>query len=278
MQGPIVDIEWLSAHRHEIVLADVRWYLDGSPGAAAYERGHIPGAVYVELEDVLAAPADPGRGRHPMPDPETFAQGLGAAGIGEHDTVIAYDDAGGVIAARLVWMLRAIGASAALLDGGLAAWSGSLESGPAIRRRARFTARPWPVERLAGIDEVAAISASRPERPGSAVLVDARDRVRYAGGPDPVDPRSGHIPGARNAPARENLGADGRMREVAELRRRYGEIGIANGADVIAYCGSGVTACHDLLAIEHAGLGAGRLFPGSWSQWSRDPERPIETG
>jgi thiosulfate/3-mercaptopyruvate sulfurtransferase len=272
MIAPFVDAGWLRAHRDEVVLADIRFYLDGRSGRAAYEAGHIPGAVFVELETVLSEPHDDdNRGRHPLPEPERFAEGLGALGIGDHDTVIAYDDAGGVIAARLVWMLRAIGHEAALLDGGLAAWPAEdlHPDHPRPRPPAVFTAAPWPAQRLAGIDEVAATDA---------VLIDARDRGRFGGGPDAVDPRSGHIPGARNVPTREHLDADARIASPEQLRATFARVGIEQGTEVVSYCGSGVTACHNLLALERAGLGPGRLYPGSWSEWSRDPARPVATG
>jgi thiosulfate/3-mercaptopyruvate sulfurtransferase len=262
---PFVDSDWLAAHRDYVVLADCRWYLDGSLGRDAYAGGHIPGAVFVDLETDLTREADPAAaGRHPLPAPEEFAAAMGALGIGDDDTVVAYDDAGGVIAARLVWMLRASGHEAALLDGGLAAWPGELETSATVRDPATFTARSWPAERLATIEDAAA-----------SQLIDARPRDRFEGAADAVDPRPGHIPGARSVPCRENLDADGRLLPAGELRARFA---VDDAADVISYCGSGVTACHNLLAMEQAGLGAGRLFPGSWSQWSRDPARAAETG
>lgn len=274
---PFVDIDWLSAHHGDVTLVDIRFYLDGRPGRPSYETGHLPGAVYIELEEVLTEPHDDdSRGRHPLPSPERFANGLAQAGIGDDDVVVAYDDAGGVIAARLVWMLRAIGHEAALLDGGLRAWPAAspLETGEAAVRSPRhFTPKPWPADLLAEIDVVAEAG----ER-GTAVLIDARDRARFAGGPDPVDPRSGHIPGARSVPTREHLDDDGLIASRAQLRATFARAGIEAGTPVISYCGSGVTACHNLLALEHAGLGPARLFPGSWSQWSRDPSRPVATG
>jgi thiosulfate/3-mercaptopyruvate sulfurtransferase len=293
---PFVDIEWVRAHLGEVLLADCRWYADGRSARDAYAAGHIPGAVFVDLETALSGDADPAlAGRHPLPEPEDFAAAMSALGIGDDDTVIAYDDAGGVIAARLVWMLRATGHEAALLDGGLAAWESPLESGvrtsPSYGRESAnapagrvptndriagitanasggggFTARAWPAELLASIDEVAA---------GGADVVDARPADRFAGAPDDLDPRPGHIPGARSVPCRENLDASGRLLPVADLRARFA---VADAAEVISSCGSGVTACHNLLAMEQAGLGQGRLFPGSWSQWSRDPSRPVQTG
>lgn len=280
MIEPFVDIEWVERRRDEVVFADCRWYLDGRSGRDAYDGGHVPGAVFVDLDTVLTRCADPAAaGRHPLAAPEDFAAAMGALGIGDEDVVVAYDDVGGVIAARLVWMLRVTGHEAALLDGGLAAWRGELEPGPRARRievgetdrgPAAFTARPWPTELLATIDEAAGAALG-----GTAAVIDARERERYLGEPDEVDPRAGHIPGALSVPCRENLDADGRLLPVAELRARF-DFGART--EVISYCGSGVTACLNLLAMEQAGLGPGRLFPGSWSQWSRDPDRPVQTG
>jgi len=267
---PVVDGDWVVEHASEAVLADVRWYLDGRSGRAAYDAGRLPGAVFVDLDRVLAGPPSDERGRHPLPSAEAFARDMAALGIGDDDTVIAYDDEGGVIAARLVWMLRVTGHEAALLDGGLAAWPGELErEPPAPRPAATFTTRPWPAERLATIDAAAG---------ADAVVLDARPRERYRGDEEPVDPRPGHIPGARSMPCRENLDRAGRLLAAAELRARFAEAGVSGERIAIACCGSGVTACHTLLALEHAGLPPGRLFPGSWSQWSRDPSRPAAVG
>jgi thiosulfate/3-mercaptopyruvate sulfurtransferase len=266
---PVVDTTWLRTHGDPVVLADVRWYLDGRSGRQAYDAGHLPGAVFVDLDRWLAAPGSAAAGRHPLPDPEAFAEGMAQLGIGDTDTVVAYDDDGGVTAARLVWMLRATGHDAALLDGGLATYDGPLDQATTSRARAGFTARPWPHERLADIDEAA--------DPAHAVL-DARDAVRFRGEQEPVDPRPGHIPGARNVPARGNLDDRGRFLPVDELRRRFAAAGVTDGSAVVSYCGSGVTACHTLLALEHAGFGPGRLYPGSWSQYSSDPTRPAATG
>jgi thiosulfate/3-mercaptopyruvate sulfurtransferase len=176
-----------------------------------------------------------------------------------------------VIAARLVWLLRVLGVDAALLDGGLAAWDGPLSVEPVQLPPAAFTARPWPAERLASIDEATS--------PGT-VLLDARPRERYLGlGDDPVDPRPGHIPGAVSLPAHEHVDASGRLLSADVLRGRLAGAGVVPGAGVVSSCGSGVTACHTLLVMEHVGLGAaGRLFPGSFSQWSRDPARVVATG
>ena len=273
MIAPVVDLGWVRAQPAGVVLADVRWYLDGRSGQAAYDAGHLPGAVFIELDRVLAGPASPAAGRHPLPEPAVFAAGMAAAGIGDADTVIAYDDAGGTVAARLVWMLRATGHAAALLDGGLQTYGAEADDkDPADRPPAVFTARPWPVDRLADLASAGAGSAA------AGVLIDARDAARFRGDVEPVDPRAGHIPGARNVPCRGNVDEAGRFRPVAELRERFAAAGVADGGGVISYCGSGVTACHNLIALEHAGMGLGRLYPGSWSQYSSDPTRPAARG
>jgi thiosulfate/3-mercaptopyruvate sulfurtransferase len=266
---PVVDVSWWQDRREEVVLADVRWYLDGRSGREAYDQGHLPGAMFVDLDRWLSREGSPQEGRHPLPDPETFAEGMARLGIGDSDTVVAYDDAGGVIAARLVWMLRVTGHRAALLDGGMAAYDGPLERVTAPRPVAVFTPREWPAERLADIDDAADLANT---------VLDARNQDRYRGEHDPVDPRPGHVPGARSLPCRENLDAHGRFLPVEQLRRRFEQAGVTDGALVISYCGSGVTACHNLLALELVGLGHGRLYPGSWSQYSHASDRPVATG
>ena len=273
---PLVDAHWLLTHREElVVVADVRWYLDGRSGRDVFEGGHVPGAVYVDLDLVLAADPSTGGGRHPLPDPGVFAGALGRIGIGDDTLVVVYDDAGGAVAARLWWMLRAVGQEAAVLDGGLAAWPGPLETGPGVERPT--VARrpvPWPAEAIATADEVAAISEGRVE---GVRLVDARAPERFRGEVEPIDPRAGHIPGAVNAPVAGNLDPETkRFLSEAELRARYA--GVAGSDEVVAYCGSGVNACHTLLALEVAGLPGGRLYPGSWSEWSSRNDRPVATG
>lgn len=250
------------------MLADCRFYLDGRSARDAYDAGHLPGAVFIDLHRWLAGEASAEDGRHPLPEPEAFATALGSAGIGDGATVVAYDDAGGVIAARLVWMLRATGREAALLDGGLAAWDGPLETGEAILPPATLTPVPWPADRLASIDDA--------QDPAHVVL-DARPHERYIGGADAVDARFGHIPGAQSLPAREHVGEDGALLDTDTLRDRLASVGADGSAPVISYCGSGVTACHTLLVLEHVGLPAGRLYPGSWSQYSHT-DLPLETG
>lgn len=276
---PLVDAAWVAAHLDDpdVLVADVRWYLDGRSGRDAFEAGHLPGAVFVDLDTVLAADPATGGGRHPLPDPGVFAGSLGRLGVGEGATVVAYDDAGGAIAARLWWMLRAVGQDAAVLDGGIGAWTGDLETGPgADRPTVARTPVPWPSDRIAGADEVAALSEGRV---AGTRLLDARAAERFKGEVEPVDARAGHIPGAVNAPFADNLDAGtGRFRPPDELRVRYAGLLGEPANDAIAYCGSGVTACHTLLALEVAGLPAGRLFPGSWSEWSARADRPIENG
>jgi len=270
--GPILDagaLADLSTGRGDMVLCDVRWYLDGRSGLEAYEADHLPGAVFVDLDVHLTAEPGPDVGRHPLPSAEAFARSLGELGIGPDNTVVAYDDAGGMSAGRLVWMLRVLGQHAALLDGGIGAWGGTLETRTPRRAPVDVPIRPWPDRAFVDIGEVAVGAADR-------VLLDARAPERYRGEVEPMDPRAGHVPGAVNAPFAANL-VDGWFRPVDELAERYRALGVEDAADVVAYCGSGVSACHDLLAMEHAGLGRGRLFVGSWSQWSAS-DRPIATG
>jgi thiosulfate/3-mercaptopyruvate sulfurtransferase len=270
MIPPVVELDWVRARGDRVVLADVRYYLDGRSGRAAFEQGHLPGAIFVDVDHDLAAHrTSAAEGRHPLPDPGAFAERMAALGIGDGDVVVAYDDAGGVMAARLVWMLRAIGHDAALLDGGLTAYAGARQPGPARRSPAVFTPRPWPADRLAGIDDAAGGTG--------AVVLDARQPERFRGDTEPIDPRAGHIPGARSLPCRENVAEDGRFRPVDQLRDRFAAVGVAADTPVISYCGSGVTACHNLLALEHAGLGVGRLYPGSWSEYAHT-DRPAATG
>lgn len=219
-----------------------------------------PEGTGIELDRWLAGPATPQDGRHPLPMPSRFAEGLSQAGIGDGDVVVAFDDAHGVFAARLVWMLRALGEDAALLDG-------PTPRPPCVRAPAVFTPRAWPRELRAEVDDLAA--------PG-LVLLDARPRERYLGSPDPLDPAPGHLPGARSLPCRDNIGSDGRLLPAAMLRERLVAVGVTGGSDVVSSCGSGVTACHTLLVAENVGLGTGRLYAGSWSQWASDPSRPRE--
>lgn len=262
----VVDQAWLSAHP-EAVVADVRWYLDGRSGREAYRAGHIPGAVWVDVDTALAAPPSAERGRHPMPEPSVFARELGEVGIADGDVVVAYDDAGGSVAARLVWMLRTLGCEAAVLDGGLPAFGGGLATGDESRPAVTRTVREWPASALATIDEAAS----------GAHVLDARAAERYRGEVEPIDPRAGHIPGAKSAPLTENLAADGRFLAPERLRERFAALGVTDATQAICYCGSGVTACHNIVALEHAGLGVARLYPGSWSAYAAT-DRPAAVG
>lgn len=267
---PVVDESFVLAHLDELMIVDTRWYLDGRSGQDAYLAGHLPGAVFADLSTELAAPPSAAAGRHPLPSAPDLAAALGQLGIADTTETVAYDDQGGTVAARLVWMLRALGRSSALLDGGIGAWGGDLEIGEVRRPPVTFTARDLPTSLVADIEDAAA--------PGDALLIDARDPTRYRGDGDPIDPRTGHIPGALSVPCRENLDGDGRFLPPDRLRERFVKLGIDGTREVISYCGSGVTACHNLLALELAGLGRGRLYPGSWSQWSSDATRNVATG
>lgn len=268
--------------RGDVVIVDSRWYLDGRSGAEAHAHGHIPGAVFVDLDVWLAGAPSPAAGRHPLPEPHVFARGMAESGIGDGSTVVVYDDAGGVIAARLVWMLRTLGHEAAVLDGGLDAWRRAhpaepLVTGPVEATPASFTERPWPDAALASIDETQQAAAD-----GSALVLDARTLDRYRGESEPVDARAGHIPGALSFSCRDNVAADGTLVSVDSLRDRLTALG-ATGRPVISYCGSGVTACHTLLVLEHvsledAGFVPGKLYTGSWSQYAADDGRPAASG
>ena len=265
---PFVDWTWCVRNWGRFVLVDTRWYLDGSSGKDAYDAGHIPDAVFIDLDESLSGPASKEAGRNPLPDPEVFAQGMREAGISDSDTVIAYDDAGGVIAARLVWMLRSTGRSAAILDGGIASYPGELATEAPQRLEGDFSAQSWPSTLLADISDASSDQYK---------VVDARNRDRFEGHQDPIDPRPGHIPGAVNVPCRENLDSSCRLIPEAQLRENFARAGIVSAENIIAYCGSGVTACHNLLVLEQLGVGKGRLFVGGWSQYGHATDRPVET-
>ncbi|MGR0161725.1 sulfurtransferase [Paenarthrobacter nitroguajacolicus] len=263
---PFVDWSWCADNLGKFVLADSRWYLDGSSGNDAYERGHLPGAVFIDLDQWLSGPASPEAGRNPLPDPEVFAQGMRKAGISDADTVVVYDDAGGVIAARLVWMLRSTGHKAAILNGGMAAYPGELTRECSPRPGGSFSVQAWPEHLLADISEVS---------DGEYLAVDARNRDRFHGLQDPVDPRLGHVPGAVNVPCRGNLDSAGQLLPEVQIRANFERVGVLSAGNTVSYCGSGVTACHNLLTMEHLGMGQGRLFVGGWSQYSRANDRPV---
>ncbi len=268
--GPIVDADWVVEHRDEIAVVDIRWYLDGRSGHDAYNAGHIAGALFVDLDEIAAAPPGPDGGRHPLPDAEVFADGLGALGIAADTPVVAYDDAGGMVASRLVWMLRRIGSPAAVLDGGLPAWPEPLTADvPEVHPVSREPV-PWPDEFFVDAETV------RAEVLAQGLVIDSRAGDRYRGELEPVDPRAGHIPGAVNLPFGENLDGEGHFRASADLADRFTDAGVTERT--VFYCGSGVSACHNLIAAEAAGLAPPRLYVGSWSEWASDPQRPAAVG
>jgi thiosulfate/3-mercaptopyruvate sulfurtransferase len=254
-------------------------------GRKAYLEAHIPGARYADLNRDLSAPVGPHTGRHPLPAPEAFAARMGGFGIGKHTQVVAYDEANGSFAARLWWMLRWLGhPNVAVLDGGLKAWTaagGELQSGDVDRQEAPHAhphAELHPLQPDAG-GVVSTDDLQQALRKPGTLLIDARGKERYTGQAEPIDSAAGHIPGALNHPFTANLDADNRFLPAAELRRRWQNLLATHQADqVIAMCGSGVTACHNLLSLEVAGLSGAKLYAGSWSEWIRDPQRPIARG
>ncbi|RJQ88305.1 sulfurtransferase [Amycolatopsis panacis] len=256
------------------VVLDVRWRLGGPPGAESYREGHVPGAVFTDLDTVLAAPPGEG-GRHPLPEAVDLQRELRKAGVRTGQPVVVYDDADGSVAARAWWLLRWAGhREVAVLDGGYAAWQAE---GHPVTTEVPFP-EPGDIEvRPGAMPVLTADAAAALAREG--VLFDARAHVRYTGETEPIDPRAGHIPGAVSAPTSEHTGADGRWRSPGELAERFAALGLSAGTPVGAYCGSGVTASAVVLALEVAGHAApAALYAGSWSHWSRDSERPAATG
>ncbi|TDD24021.1 sulfurtransferase [Nonomuraea diastatica] len=273
MTSPLITPADLAALDGVTVL-DVRWRLGGPPGAELYREGHIPGAVYCDLDtDLAGSPGD--GGRHPLPEPGAFQDAMRRLGVSDHRPVAVYDDVGSTVAARAWWALRYFGhQDARVLDGGLAAWAGAglptTKEAPDPLGHGDFTARPGGMPMLTA-DEAAALAAE-------GVLLDARTAERYRGEAEPVDPVAGHIPGAVNAPTTGNVGPDGRFLAPDTLRARFAGLGISEGVEAGAYCGSGVTAAHEVLALEVAGLPTAALYVGSWSGWVADPSRPVATG
>ena len=266
--GPLVTARWLHDHLGEpdLRVIDFRWYLSGKSGRTEYLRGHIPGAVFVDLEDVTGE----GPGRHPLPSRGEFEAAMRAAGVSARTRVVTYDGSGGSVAARLWYLLRLFGHPAqAVLDGGIQAWGGPLEEGEVEVSRGDFVAQPPDTSRIVDFEDVVAL--------GGVPVIDSRAGERYRGETEPIDPKKGHIPGARNAPFTGNLDGQGRFKSKEELQRRFSELGIEKGEGVVVYCGSGVNACHNLLALELAGITDGRLYAGSWSDWSHR-DAPVATG
>jgi thiosulfate/3-mercaptopyruvate sulfurtransferase len=255
------------------VIVDCRFELaDKEAGQRAYRAGHIPGALFADVEKDLSGPPLTDRGRHPMPSAEALRSLFGRLGIGAEKQVVAYDASGGAMAVRLWWLLRYMGHPAvAVLDGGWPRWlAAGLPSTDKFweAKAATFTGeahREW----LVLVDELG----------DHSFLVDCRDPARYRGEIEPIDPVAGHIPGAVNYPYGRNLGPDGRFLPADRLRRQLSEIVAQRpGEEPIFYCGSGVSACHNLLAMAHAGLPGGKLYAGSWSEWSADPRRAVARG
>ena len=278
----LVSTAWLAARLNDpgIRIADVRWYLfeKDKTGRAEYARGHIPGAIYLDIDSDLASPRGQGPGRHPLPRAEHFAEAMAHAGIGAQTHIIAYDDHGGATAARLWWLLRYFGHDAAsLLDGGITTW---LAEGRALQTdaptfpRANFVPRARP-EMIGDRDAVEKMRTDP-----RALILDSRVAERYTGKIEPIDPRAGHIPGAINAPLAGNLRApdDFRFRDAADLRARFASLGADDAKHIVAYCGSGVNACQNIFALELAGFALAQLYEGSWSDWSSDPNAPLATG
>ncbi|GAB37235.1 MULTISPECIES: sulfurtransferase [Gordonia] len=277
MSTVLIDVEQLAdamlSDTPPVVL-DIRWQLGDADGHARYRTGHIPGAVYVDLDSQLAAPPSPEAGRHPLPEIDALTEAARSWGIDDTSPVVVYDDNGNLAAARAWWLLRWGGhRDVRILDGGLAAWRDSgmrLSSGDTPVRPGNVTLHAGSLP-VATIDDVAALGSDD----SKTVLVDARAGERYRGEVEPIDPRAGHIPGAISLPTSENIDAFGRFRAASDLRERFAQAGVTDGSAVVAYCGSGVNAAHEIAALEIAGL-SGTLYPGSWSQWSADPARPAE--
>jgi thiosulfate/3-mercaptopyruvate sulfurtransferase len=280
MASPLISAAQLATHLDDPswVVVDCRFTLtDPAAGPVAYASSHIPGARYANLDDDLARHPRPSEGRHPLPDGEDFAARLGAWGVGNDSTVVAYDEASGAIAARLWWLLGWLGHDRRLvLDGGFAAWSAAglrVETRKPDWKPKRFVPRRVAQDSVVEASELPALQAA------GGLLVDARAAPRYRGEQEPIDPVAGHVPGAVNRPGSVNLEADGRFRAPDALRRELTELlGGRPAEQVIAMCGSGVTACQLLLALSAAGLDGAKLYAGSWSEWIRDPKRPIAKG
>ena len=251
---------------------DVRWRLDRPDGHADYLSGHIPGAVYVPLDAELAAHGEPSEGRHPLPTTAALQDAARRWGVRTGDTVVAYDDVKALAASRAWWLLRQGGVDVRVLDGGIRGWQAA---GHAVATD-DVTAEPGDVE----LDEIGAEALTIDEAaafPASGVLLDVRAPERYRGETEPLDPIAGHIPGARNLPTGVHLDAAGTVLDHDTVRANFAAAGVTPGTPVATYCGSGITAAHSVLILNEIGIDA-KVFPGSWSQWSNTPGRPVATG
>lgn len=273
----LVSAEELSRHLDspDWIIVDCRFNLARpDAGEAAYGAGHIPGAWYAHLDRDLASPRTAGSGRHPLPRPEDLVKLFSRWGVRKGARVVAYDDAGGAIAARLWWLLRWMGhAEASLLDGGLPAWQSAgfpLSVDLPAGRPAAFVGSPGQMKTIGVSDLERSLADPR------LLLLDARAAARFRGDEEPIDPVAGHVPGAVNAPFQDSLARDGRFRDAPALRAGFtAAVGERDIGDVVFMCGSGVTACHGIFALELAGLPGARLYAGSWSEWIRSADRPI---
>ncbi|WP_314096203.1 sulfurtransferase [Microbacterium foliorum] len=270
-----VSAEQLSALQSSgapVRVIDVRWRLDRPDGHAEYLGGHIPGAVYVPLATELATHGEASEGRHPLPSTLTLQDAARRWGVRRGDLVIAYDDAKGLSASRAWWLLRQAGVEVRVLDGGLRAW---IAAGlPLATDDVRVDAGDVVLAEIGGdaisIDEAAAF-------PENGILLDVRAPERYRGEHEPLDPVAGHIPGAVNLPMAAHLDPEGRILDMHTLQATFAKVGVTEGTPVAAYCGSGITAAHTALVLDEVGIAA-KVFPGSWSQWSNTPGRPVATG
>jgi thiosulfate/3-mercaptopyruvate sulfurtransferase len=275
MTSSLVDAAWLASalvNEPTLRVIDIRWYLQGKNGKDEYAAGHIAGAVFVDLADITA---DEGPGRHPIPGPEKFSLAMRRAGVSATTHVVAYDDAGGSIAARLWWLLRRYGHQrVSVLDGGLAAWT---QAGNAVTTDVVSVPEgDFQAHLDASVSAVDKRYVDEARSKSHVLILDARAAERYRGDVEPIDRRPGHIPGAKSAPWNANL-RDGRFASESELRAHYQALGADAAEEIIVYCGSGVTACHDLMALERAGR-TGTLYEGSWSDWAADESLPAEKG
>jgi thiosulfate/3-mercaptopyruvate sulfurtransferase len=270
--GPLITSQELVERLEQTTVLDVRWSLNGPPGIDEYLQGHIPGAVFVDLDHELSAPPGPG-GRHPLPDAWAFTAAMRHAGVWTGRPVVVYDAGNSMAAARAWWLLRYFGhGHVAVLDGGLAAWAAAgypVATQPVVAGNGDFVATPggMPLVDAAGAAKLA----------GAGILLDSRAPERYRGDSEPVDRVAGHIPGARNRPTTENVDEHGRFLDPDVLKRAFSELGVDGDAQTGAYCGSGVAAAHQVLALELAGFAA-TLYVGSWSEWITDPSRPVAVG